>query len=267
MQARDQTLTCLHHQQHHTCNVFTSGATFEWVCGPSGAGKTVSAAGTHTAVGLPILPTVAPAPSDEVTVSCKMPTRLKCKRGWRRPTLDLYDDQHHPDGDSSTAGATSESASGGPRELRRPLSAAGTYTAIATNPANGWPASDEGGHRARRQLYRRECGGADLQAAVLYDDQHFTLTAHSSTRRCGLCMVGGGPVRQQASSRLPVRTSAVATNPANGLYRRFRMKRYTGGHRHTGTVTAGADQSLDPYPPMRALLTTATSTVGATFAR
>nr|MBP7438328.1 hypothetical protein [Bacteroidia bacterium] len=134
----DQSLSCTITSATLTATSSTPGVTFDWVGGPSGASKTVTAAGVYTVIATN--PDNGCTASDIVSVSQDIST----------PNVNAGADQTLTCGTtsitltatSSTAGATFEWV-GGPSGASKTVTAAGTYTVVATNPANGCTASDE----------------------------------------------------------------------------------------------------------------------------
>ena len=250
----DQTLTCSTTSITLTATSSTSGATFEWVGGPSGAGKTVSAAGTYTVVATN--PANGCTASDEVTVS--QDANLPNVNAGADQTLTCTTTSITLTATSSTAGATFEWV-GGPSGATKTVSAAGTYTVIATNPANGCTASDE-------VVIGQDGNLPDVNAgadqSLSCTTTSITLTATSSTAGATFAWVGGPSGASKTVTAAGTYT-VVATNPANGCTASDEV--VIGQDINTPIVNAGVDQSLT-CTTTSITLTATSSTAGATFA-
>jgi hypothetical protein len=134
----DQTLTCTNSSITLTATSSTPSVTFAWVGGPNGVSKTVSATGTYTVIATNTA--FGCTASDEVTIDQDI-TEPNVDAGVDQ-TLTCTTTSILLTASSTTPGATFEWV-GGPSGATKTVSAAGTYTVVATNSANGCTASDE----------------------------------------------------------------------------------------------------------------------------
>jgi gliding motility-associated-like protein len=203
----DSVLTCTNTTINLNASSSTSGATFQWIGGPSSAAYNVTIPNTYTVV--VSNPSNGCTATDNVVVSQDI--TLPNANAGADSVLTCTNTTINLNASSSTSGATFQWI-GGPSSAAYNVTIPNTYTVVVSNPSNGCTATD---NVVVSQDITLPNANAGADSVLTCTNTTINLNASSSTSGATFQWIGG-PSSAAYNVTIPNTYTVVVSNPSNG---------------------------------------------------